>query len=81
MNREERETEGHLKATSQTQHQVQRGLLLDVVVGQGAAVLQLLASEDEALLIRGDALLVLNLLLHVLHIMQRNDMGHMRARL
>jgi len=29
--------------------------LLDVVVGQGAAVLQLLAGEDQALLIRGDA--------------------------
>ena len=36
------------------------GLLLDVVVGQSAAILQLLAGEDEALLIRGDALLVLN---------------------
>jgi hypothetical protein len=30
-------------------------LLLDVVVGQRAAVLQLLAGEDQALLIRGDA--------------------------
>jgi hypothetical protein len=29
--------------------------LLDVVVGQGAAVLQLLAGEDQALLVRGDA--------------------------
>ena len=35
------------------------GLLLDVVVGQGAAVLQLLAGEDETLLVRGDPLLVL----------------------
>jgi hypothetical protein len=34
---------------------VQRGLLLDVVVGQGAAILQLLASKDQALLVRGDA--------------------------
>jgi len=41
-------------------------LLLDVVVAQRPAVLELLAREDEALLIRGDALLVLNLLLHVL---------------
>jgi hypothetical protein len=32
---------------------------------EGAAVLQLLAGEDQALLIRGDALLVLNLLLNV----------------
>ena len=36
------------------------GLLLDVVVGQSAAILQLLAGEDETLLIRGDALLILN---------------------
>ena len=41
------------------------GLLLDVVVREGAAVLELLAREDQALLVRGDALLVLNLSLHV----------------
>jgi ATP-dependent Lon protease len=35
-------------------------LLLDVVVGESAAVLHLLASKDEALLIRGDSFLVLN---------------------
>ena len=40
-------------------------LLLDVVVGEGAAVLKLLASEDEALLIGRDALLVLDLGLNV----------------
>ena len=37
------------------------GLLLDVVVGEGAAVLELLASKDQALLVGGDALLVLDL--------------------
>jgi hypothetical protein len=42
-------------AAAQAQHQVQRALLLDVVVGQRAAVLQLLAGEDQALLVRGDA--------------------------
>ena len=36
-------------------------LLLDVVVGQRAAVLQLLAGEDQTLLIRRDALLILDL--------------------
>ena len=41
------------------------GLLLNVVVGQGAAILELLAGEDQTLLIRGDALLVLNLGLDV----------------
>ena len=42
-------------ATAQAQHQVEGGLLLDVVVSQGAAVLQLLAGKDQALLVRGDA--------------------------
>ena len=41
-------------------------LLLDVVVRKGSAVLELLTSEDESLLIWWDALLVLDLGLHVL---------------
>jgi len=55
-----------LHAAAQAQHQVQRRLLLDVVVRERAAVLELLAREDQALLVRGDALLVLDLGLHVL---------------
>merc|ERR1719146_547710 len=51
---------------AQAQHQVQRRLLLDVVVRQRAAVLQLLAGKDQALLVGRDALLVLDLLLHIL---------------
>ena len=53
-------------STTKAQDKVQGGLLLDVVVGQRAAILQLLAGEDQALLLRGDALLVLDLGLHVL---------------
>ncbi|GIL68782.1 hypothetical protein Vafri_22020, partial [Volvox africanus] len=45
----------NLHATTQTQHQVQRALLLDVVVGKRATVLQLLAGEDKTLLVRGNA--------------------------
>jgi len=45
---------------------VQRRLLLDVVVRQRAAVFELLTSEDQALLIRRDAFLVLDLGLYVL---------------
>jgi hypothetical protein len=41
------------------------GLLLDVVIRESATVLELLASEDQALLVRGNALLVLNLALDV----------------
>ena len=40
-------------------------LLLDIVVGEGAAILELLAGEDQALLVGRDALLVLNLGLDV----------------
>ena len=46
-------------APAQAKHQVEGGLLLDVVVAQGAAVLQLLAREDQALLVWWNALLVL----------------------
>ena len=44
---------------------VEGGLLLDVVVREGAAVLELLASEDKTLLVGRDALLVLDLGLDV----------------
>ena len=52
---------------------MQRRLLLNVVVGEGAAVFQLLAGEDQALLVRGNALLVLDLLLDVLDRVGRLD--------
>ena len=54
-----------LHAAAQAQHQVQRALLLDIVVSQRAAVLQLLAGKDQALLVRRNAFLVLNLRLDV----------------
>ena len=41
------------------------GLLLDVIVGEGTAILELFSGEDQALLVGGDALLVLNLGLDV----------------
>ncbi|KFP54533.1 hypothetical protein N323_03539, partial [Cathartes aura] len=56
-----------LHATSETQHQVQGGLLLDVVVRQGAPIFQLLASKDQPLLIGGNAFLVLDLGLDILN--------------
>merc|ERR1712198_43222 len=56
-----------LHATSQTKHQVQGGLLLDVVVGKGPAILKLLAGKDETLLVRRDTFLVLNLGLDILN--------------
>ena len=55
-----------LHSSSETENEVESGLLLDVVVGKGAAIFELLSSEDETLLIWGNALLVLNLLLDLL---------------
>ena len=50
-----------LHTTTETKDQVECGLLLDVVIRQGSAVLQLLSSKDQTLLVRGNTLLVLNL--------------------
>jgi len=44
---------------------VQSRLLLDVVVGESSAILKLLSGENQALLVRGNALLVLNLRLNI----------------
>jgi hypothetical protein len=42
-------------AAEEAKLHVKRGLLLDAVVGHGAAVLQLRPREDEPRLVRGDA--------------------------
>jgi hypothetical protein len=57
----------HLTTTSESEHQVERRFLLNVVVAQSATILQLLTSEDQSLLIRWDALLVLDLALDSLN--------------
>ena len=41
------------------------GLFLDVIIGKGTAVLELLSGEDQALLVRRNAFLVLNFRLDV----------------
>ena len=72
-----------LHAATGTKDQVQGALLLDVVIRKGASVFELLAGKDEALLIWGNALLVLDLRLHVvdgvgrLHL-QRNGLAGQR---
>jgi hypothetical protein len=60
-----------LHTTTQTEDKVKSRLLLDVVVAQGATVFELLASEDKTLLIRRNALLVLNLALDVVDSVRR----------
>jgi hypothetical protein len=56
-----------LHTTTEAEDQVEGGLLLDVVVGEGSTVLELLSSEDKALLIWGDTFLILDLGLDVLN--------------
>jgi len=63
-----------LATTKQTQHEVEGALLLDVVISKGVTVLELLAGKDETLLIRGDALLILDLCLHVINAVSRLDL-------
>ena len=46
-------------SSSQSEHEVEGGLLLDVVIRQSPAVLQLLTGEDQPLLIRRNPFLVL----------------------
>jgi len=55
-----------LHTTSESEHEMEGGLLLDVVVGEGSAVLELLSSEDESLLIWRDTFLILDLGLDIL---------------
>jgi len=56
----------NLHSTSKTKNEMEGALLLDVVVAEGTAILQLLSGEDQALLIRRDSLLVLDLLLDII---------------
>jgi len=56
-----------LHTSSESEHQVEGRFLLDVIVGEGSAVFQLLSSEDESLLIGRDSLLVLDLGLNILN--------------
>merc|ERR1711874_119770 len=63
-----------LHASPESENQVKSALLLDGVVGESSSVLQLLASEDQPLLIWGDSLLVLDLSLDVLDGVGRFDL-------
>ena len=55
-----------LHSTSESEDEMESGLLLDVVIGEGSAILELLSSEDESLLIWGNTFLVLDLSLDIL---------------
>ena len=61
----------NLHASPKTKHKVEGTLLLDVVISKRAPVLELLASEDEPLLVWGDALLDLDLGLDIVNGVRR----------
>ena len=50
-----------LHATSESEDEMESGFLLDVVVGESSAILELLSSENESLLVWWDTFLVLDL--------------------
>jgi len=56
-----------LHTSSQPEDKMESGLLLDVVVWESPAILKLLASKDQPLLIRRDTFLILDLGLHILN--------------
>jgi len=56
-----------LHTTSESEDEMESGLLLDVVVGEGSSILELLTGEDKSLLIGWDTFLVLDLGLDVLN--------------
>src|ERR1700723_986668 len=56
-----------LHTATETQDEMEGGLLLDVVIRESATILKLLAGEDETLLIGRNTLLVLDLRFHVVN--------------
>ena len=56
---------GFNDTTTKTKDQVKSGLLLDIVVRKSTAILKLLASENQTLLVWGNTLLILDLLLDI----------------
>ena len=69
------------EATTQAEHQVEGGLLLNVVVRESATVLELISSENQALLIGRDALLVLDLGLHISKLLSFGSKIHLECLL
>jgi hypothetical protein len=64
----------NLHTTAETQNKMEGRLLLNVVVRKSTAILELLSSEDETLLVWGNSLLVLNFGLHVIDRVRRLDL-------
>jgi len=63
-----------LATPTKTKNEMEGALLLDVIIRKRATVLQLLASEDKALLVGRDAFLVLDLRFYVVDGVGRLDL-------
>merc|ERR1719305_1814176 len=57
----------NLHTSTKTENQMQSGLLLDVVVREGATILKLFASKDQPLLVWGNAFFILDFGLDILN--------------
>merc|ERR1712126_664906 len=64
----------NLHSSTKSKNKMEGGLLLDVVVRERPSILELFTSEDQPLLIRWDALLVLNFGLNILNSVRRLDL-------
>jgi len=60
-----------LHATTEAENEMERRLLLNIVIGKSATVFKLFTSKNKALLVGRDTLLVLNLGLHVVNGVRR----------
>jgi hypothetical protein len=63
-----------LHPATETKDKVKGRLLLDIVIRESPTVFQLLAGEDQALLIRRNSLFVLDLALDVVNSIRRLDL-------
>jgi hypothetical protein len=63
-----------LHTTTKTQHEMESRLLLNVVIRKSTTILKLLSGEDQALLVRGNSFLVLNLAFDIVDGVRRLDL-------
>jgi len=68
-------------ATTETEHEVESGLFLNVVILKSSSLLKLFAGENQTLLIGRDAFLVLDLGLDVIDCVKRCSNYRRRTRL
>lgn len=66
--------------TSETQDQVERRLLLDIIIRKCTAILQLLSRKNQPLLIRWNAFLILDLCLNIVNCVTWLDIERYRPK-